>query len=125
MQPHSKIIETSNKELDDMLVRYLQLCEAFRDSDIWSNEAKQAIELFNRGDKIISRQCPVIALYRPLCNAVKLLGEIMEGRCLDDSVYKDVWTCANLIWCGMDGDTSVKNVLTHNNPIEVNMWITE
>ena len=32
-----------NKELDEMLVRYLQLCEASRDSDIWSDEARKSI----------------------------------------------------------------------------------
>lgn len=113
------------KELDEMLVRYLQLCEAFRDSDIWSDEAKQAIELFNHGDKIIRKQCPAMLLYKSLCDASKLLEKIIKEECINDSTCKEICACANNVCNGLDCDYSVRDILTHNKPIKINMWITE
>ena len=116
----------NNNELNSVLVRYLQLCEAFLSSDtFWSDESKQAIELLNRGDIIIESWCPSISLYKSMLESQNLLDGILKGKSIDKDVYAKVRSIAEKIDFNFDKDRSVKSVLTTNGEIKVNMWITE
>ena len=112
-----------NKNLNNVLVRYLQLCEAFRDSDVWSEEAKQAIDLYKKGDKGIKRISPAMGVYIPLNNCSVLLDEINRGKFIDKQVYKDVYEYADAVWCGINNESSFRQYMVKNEPINCSLML--
>lgn len=114
----------NNKELNDVVFCYLQVCEAFRNSDNWSDKAKQAIDIYRQGGKFVAMQCPVISLSSPIEKCCNLLEEIRNGKNINKDVYKDVYNYANDIWCAYES-TSLRDVFTYNNTFKVNMWVVE
>ena len=85
-----------NKKLDNVLVRYLQLCEAFRNSEIWSDEAKKSIDYYHTYN--VEDGCPILDIIKPLDWACDILKEIKEGMCLISDRYKEVHKIADEVW---------------------------
>lgn len=97
----------NDNELNNALIRYMQLCEAFRDSDIWSDEAKQAIQYFL--DYKEMNDNPIYDLYWPLFRAGEILRGIKEGKFRVSEKHSDIRQIADEVWFALDRRSYVRD----------------
>lgn len=110
------------KELDEMLVRYLQLCEAFRDSDIWSDEARKSmLHYLIDKDEI---EPPVMDLFYPLNRACKILKELNNGDCIVSDKYEEIHKIADGVWYALEQRSYIRDN-TSEKEINVDKAIVE
>lgn len=109
----------NKRDLNNVLVRYLQLCETFLDSDIWSDEVKKSIDYFHTYH--VDDKCPILDVIKPLDKARGILNDIKDGKCLISSKYMEVYDIADQLWYFLGeksyirDNTSDKEVVVDND----------
>lgn len=94
-------------ELNNALVRYLQLCEAFRISNIWSKDSMEAIQYFL--DYKVYMDNPINDLYKPLFRAGEILNGIKEGKFRVLEKHTEIHGIADEVWYAFNQSSYVRD----------------
>ena len=97
----------NDNQFNNALIRYMQLCEAFRGSDIWSDEAKQAIQYFLDYKEMMDN--PIYDLYNPLFRAGEILNGIKENKFRVSEKHSEIKQIASEVWFALDRRSYVRD----------------
>lgn len=102
-----------------ILVRYLELCDAFRHSKIWKDT--DSVKLFEIDH--VKGDAPILQLYAEVYKACKILERLNAGESIQKN-YDGIRVCAYNISCAIDNRMDVKDD-TSNDAISVKKVVTQ